>query len=171
MYILLLAALLTLFNDKRDILFVKSQNYCLIGKGIFDSTSCFTSAAADLANCCFQCLVRNTSGEFTKCGSLLEYGGLSMADTEVIELVKQLCGGVENSFVLQCDNGNDQSQYELAARPSNAPTRSPSSIPTKSPTAPLTPTTKVSQNNASSVKMNTWNLISLFVVALLSTFV
>jgi hypothetical protein len=102
-------------------------NYCLIGKGIFYSTECFDSYLDDLANVCFECIIQNSSGSYTKCGSMLEYGAADCNNATVTATVKALCGGT--GFVCNFNNGNNQSQFNIASQPTLAPTH-PISPPT-----------------------------------------
>lgn len=135
-----------------------SEDYCLIGKGIFYSQNClYSSAVIDLANCCFQCIdagMTNSSGTYYRCGSLLEYGSPVCNNPSVIASIsQQVCNGAQ--VACECNDGNNRSQFDLAAQPTNrptqpVPTKTPTSTPTNTPTntptlnptsMPVSPTT------------------------------
>lgn len=111
--LLLFPLLLSLLNGQ----------FCHYGAGIFvenGSQECLNSAVADLANCCFTCINANGS---TMCGSLLQLGGVSCAQTAVYNAAQLACNGT--AFNCYCNVGHNDSEFILAGTPTEAPTEAP----------------------------------------------
>jgi hypothetical protein len=99
--------------------------YCHVGTGLVavsGKDACFSSSGYSVTNCCYFCIVTNSSGQFYLCGSLYELNGFFCVSTSAgFTKAAQLCyqnggaspGSQNTNIACQSDLGLDNTQWNL----------------------------------------------------------